>query len=154
MSGYEVIGTQKPDNLIAGPEVPLLTKGITIAANQELKRGSVIGIITEAGATAGQGKLCDKSNASDTGAGDGSGVAKYILSHDITTAADATAVAVCYQTGIFNREALIFGGDSTADDHAEELRDVGIYLRDEFSISPAESDTGDTDDTDDTGSST
>ena len=153
MSGYEVIGTLKPDNLIAGPEVPLLTKGVTIAANQELKRGSVIGIITKTGTTTGQGKLCNKSNASDTGDGDGSGVAKYILSHDITTT-DTPAVAVCYQSGIFNREALIFGGDSTADDHAEELRDVGIYLRDEFSISPAESDTGDTDDTDDTGSST
>ena len=100
-----------------------------------MKRGGVIGIIGT-GDTAGQGKLCDKANVGE--GKDGSGVAKYVLSHDITTAADATAVAVCYQSGLFNRQALIFGGDSTADDHAEELRSVGIYLKDEFSISEAE----------------
>ena len=136
---FEVIGTHTPDNLIAGPDVPLLTKGVKIAAGQTLKRGSVIGII-DTGETAGQGKLCNKANVGE--GQDGSGVAKYILSHDITTAADATAVAVCYQSGLFNREALIFGGESTADDHAEELRSVGIYLKDEFSISEAESTEG------------
>lgn len=134
MSGYQVIGTHKPDNLIAGPEVPLLTKGVLIAAGQTLKRGSVIGII-QTGTTAGQGKLCNKANVGD--GKDGSGVAKYILSHDITTTTEP-AMAVCYQSGLFNREALIFGGESTADDHAEELRSVGIYLKDEFSVSPAE----------------
>ena len=134
MSGYQVIGTHKPDNLIAGPEVPLLTKGVLIAAGQTLKRGSVIGII-QTGTAAGKGKLCNKANVGD--GKDGSGVAKYILSHDITTTTEP-AMAVCYQSGYFNREALIFGGESTADDHAEELRSVGIYLKDEFSVSPAE----------------
>lgn len=131
---FEVIGTQTPDNLIAGPDIPLLTKGVAIAAGQTLKRGSVIGIIGT-GETAGQGKLCNKANVGD--GKDGSGVAKYILSHDITTTTKPV-MAVCYQSGYFNREALIFGGESTADDHAEELRSVGIYLKDEFSISPAE----------------
>ncbi len=126
MSGdYKVLGTSKPDNLHAGVEVPLLTKGVELAANQGvLKRGSVIGIVT----TTGFGKLCDKS------ADDGSQVANCVLIHDVDTG-DANAVmAVCYQSGLFTRGALVFGGDSTADDHDDELRTVGIFLRDEYPI--------------------
>lgn len=125
MSGdYKVLGTSKPDNLHAGVEVPLLTKGVKLAAGQGvLLRGSVIGIVDESGL----GKLCDKS------ATDGSAVANCVLVNDSDTAS-ADVMAVCYQSGLFHRNALIFGGNSTADDHDEELRAVGIYLRDEYPI--------------------
>ena len=126
MSGdYKVLGTSKPDNLHAGVEVPLLTKGVKLAANQGvLLRGSVIGIVKESVL----GKLCDKS------AEDGSEVANCVLVHDVDTTGDSAVMAVAYQSGLFTRGALIFGGDSTVDDHDEELRTVGIYLRDEYPI--------------------
>lgn len=121
--GYKVLGMSNPDNLHAGVEVPLLTKGVKLAAGQGvLLRGSVIGIVT----ADGTGKLCDKSAA------DGSEVAKYVLVNDTDTS--TSVMAVCYQSGLFHRNALVFGGDSTADDHDEELRTVGIYLRDEYPI--------------------
>lgn len=114
-------GTQTPDNLIAGPEFPLLTTLVTLASGQgTLKRGSVIGIIT----TGGKGKLVDKAST------DGSQVAKFILCDDADTTADVKAVV--YKTGLFNRQALTFGGESTADDHEAELRDLGIHLKEEL----------------------
>ena len=122
---YKVLGTSKPDNLIAGVEVPLLTKGVELVANQSvLKRGAVVGIVT----ATGLGKLCDKS------ADDGSQVANCVLIHDVDTGDGDAVMAVCYQSGLFTRGALIFGGESTADDHDEELRSVGIFLRDEYPI--------------------
>lgn len=125
---YREIGVNNPDNLHAGVEVPLLTKGVKLAKGQGiLKRGSVIGIVTETGL----GKLVDKA------ATDGSQVAKYVLANDTDTT-DADVMAVCYQSGLFRRKALIFAGDSTAVDHEDELRTVGIYLRDEYPVGVAE----------------
>lgn len=77
-------------------------------------------------AGSGKGKLCDNASV------DGSEVAKYILPEDVDTTAGDVTVA-CYKTGIFNRDALIFGGDDTPADHEAELRDVGIHLRDSIS---------------------
>lgn len=122
MSAYEVIGEHKPDNLIGGVEFPFMTTLVTLASGQGvLKRGSVIGIVD----ADGKGKLVDKA------ADDGSQTAKYILCDDTdTTLADVKAV--CYKTGVFNRNALTFGGTSTAADHEEELRDVNIHLKEEL----------------------
>ncbi|HBN97666.1 MAG TPA: hypothetical protein DDZ66_15375 [Firmicutes bacterium] len=128
MSGdYKVLGTSKPDNLHAGVEVPLLTKGVKLAANQGvLARGSVIGIVT----VGGLGKLCDANSV------DGSQVADCILVNDTDTGTGTGVMAVCYQSGIFHRDALTVGLNSTIDDHAAELRAGGIYLRDEYPIEP------------------
>ena len=102
--------------------MPLLTKGVQLAKGQGvLARGSVIGVVT----ASGKGVLVDKA------AEDGSKVAKYVLVN-ATDTTDADVMAVCYQSGVLHRNALTFGGESTADDHAEELRTVGIYLRDEY----------------------
>lgn len=114
------VGSVAPDKLIGGHEVPLLTAGVTLAAGQGvLQRGSVIGIVT----ADGKGKLVDKASV------DGSQVAKYILPTEVDTTGGDVKVA-CYKTGLFNRDALIFGGTSTASDHEAELRDVGIFLTD------------------------
>ncbi len=120
--GYEVIGTVAYDNLIGGPEVEILTTGVTVAAGQGLiKRGTVIGKIT----ASGKGKKTDKANS------DGSQVARFVVAQDVD-ATSADAMAVCYKSGLFNRDALIFGGTSTAANHEEELRGSGIFLKDEI----------------------
>lgn len=117
--GYEVIGTSTPDNLIAGENVPIQVKGVTILKSGAIKRGSVLGIVTASG----------KAVLADKDAVDGSKDAKYILADDVdTTAADV--VAQCYVSGLFNREALIFAEDNTAADHEDNLRQYGIFLKD------------------------
>jgi len=129
MAGYMELGKITPDNLIGGHEIPLLTTKVTLLSGQGiLKRGSVIGIISSSGSNQGKGKLCNKSSS------DGSQVAKYILSQDVdTTSGDAPGIV--YKTGIFNRNALIWGsGDSATSTHEDELRDVNIYLRDEYLV--------------------
>lgn len=117
--GYEVIGTMVPDNLIAGGDVPVLLKGVMIAKGNILKRGSVLGVVT----ASGKAVLADKS------ANDGSQVAKYILADDVD-ARGADVVAQCYVSGLFNRKALIFAENNTADDHEDSLRQYGIFLKD------------------------
>jgi len=107
-----------PDNLFAGHEIPVLVKGVTLEAGQgELKRGTVLGKVTATG----------KYKAVNSANEDGSEVADCILADDTdTTAGDVTAVA--YRTGHFNRKALLFGGDDTAETHEHTLRTLGILL--------------------------
>jgi hypothetical protein len=119
---FETIGSMIPDNLIAGNEYPILTKGVILQKSQGLlKRGSVLGIVTETGLA----KLVVGTST------DGSQIARYILTDDVDTGTEATedTPATVYETGIFNANALIFGGNDTAEDHEDELRDVGIFLR-------------------------
>lgn len=117
---YSVIGTSTPDNLIAGNEVDMSFKAVTVLTGQGvLARGSVLGIVT----AGGKGKLVAKASV------DGSQVAKFILADTIdTTASDI--VAQCYQSGQFNRDALIFAAGNTAAEHEDNLRIYGILLKD------------------------
>lgn len=118
ISLYNTEGTFVPDNLIADGSVVQTLKGITVLTGQGiLTRGSVLGIIT----TGGKGALVAKA------AVDGSEVAKFILADTIdTTSADV--VAQCYQSGQFNRDALVFAADNTVADHEDSLRQYGIFL--------------------------
>lgn len=118
---YSVIGTSTVDNLIAGDQPCLCClKGVTVLTGQGiLARGSVLGVIT----TGGKGKLVAKASV------DGSQVAKLILADTIdTTAGDV--VAQCYQSGLFNRDALTFSAANTVADHEDNLRVYGILLKD------------------------
>lgn len=63
---------------------------------------------------------------------DGSQVAERILIADTDTT-DADVIAEAYISGHFNRQALIFGGEDTADDHEVTLRDLNIILSDNIS---------------------
>lgn len=112
------------DNLFAGNEVPVLTKGVTLKAAQGVvKRGTVLGLITLSGLAV----------SVDSTKEDGSQVANCILTDDIDTGADGAnvdVVATAYVSGLFNRKALIFGGDDTAADHEGKLRELGIFVRD------------------------
>lgn len=123
MASYEVTNSNDPNGLIAGTEVSTMTTLITVLAGRgKLERGSVVGVIS----ASKKGKLCDSASA------DGSEVAKYILSEDIdTTSGDVKAV--CYKSGVFNRNKLTLGGTDTPADHEEELRDVNIQLKDSIS---------------------
>lgn len=113
-------GSSTSDNLIAGTTHPIDVKGITVLTGQGvLKRGTVLGIITESG----------KGKKVDSGASDGSQSADCILADDIdTTSGDVVTSA--YISGEFNRGALIFGGTDTAAKHEATLRQNGIFLKD------------------------
>lgn len=117
---YSNLASFTPDNLIAGNEVPLLTKAVTLQADQGVvKRGTVLGIITATG-------LAIPVNSANT---DGSETAHSILAEDVDTTG-GNVVAEAYVSGLFNRQALTFGGTDTADVHEGKLRELGIFLKD------------------------
>lgn len=120
MNLFEQTGTFKPDSLIAGNEFPIMKEGIGLKAGQGvLKRGSLIMKGTDkAGYIAG-------AAAEMTVFG--------ILTDDTDTGADASAdniPAVCYQTGEYNRAAVIVSGEgATVETYENDMKKVGIYLR-------------------------
>lgn len=119
---YESIGSIIPDNLITSTKFPIVTKDITLLKNQGvLARGTVLGIVTAS-------KLAVIVNSANT---DGSQAAKYILADEVDTGTEAAenTPATVYETGIFNSNALTFGGTDTADTHEATLRSLSIFLR-------------------------
>ena len=112
------------DNLIGGAEPALITKNLTVASGAGvLARGTVLGKITASG------KFVKVNSASN----DGSQTANCILAATVD-ATSADAVATVYVTGMFNIEALTFGGTDTYAAHADTLRDLGIYLTSEKGV--------------------
>lgn len=112
-------GTLIPDNLVAGHEFPLLIGGVTLKSGQgELKRGTVIGLLTEDK----KGVAVDKSKH------DGSEIPYGILTDDVDATEEVKATV--YTTGLFNRNALLFGGeDNKVTDFEQQLRTLGIHLK-------------------------
>lgn len=100
------------DELFGGPEIPVLTKNVTLAKGAAHKRGELLTLDGTAGtyALAGAGK-----------------VASAVLAYD-TDATGADTIATVYISGRFNREKLIVAEGDTVDAHEEELRGVNIYL--------------------------
>ncbi|WP_312908050.1 head decoration protein [Tissierella praeacuta] len=114
------IGSVNYDNLFAGINVPVLTKSVTLKSGQGvLKRGTVLGIVTDTG-------LAVPVDSSNT---DGSEKADCILTDNIDTG-DEDIVITAYSSGLFNRNALIFGGTDKAEKHETRLRELGIFLKD------------------------
>ena len=112
------------DNLIGGAEPALITKNLTVASGAgALARGTVLGKITASG------KFVKVNSASS----DGSQTANCVLAAAVD-ATSADAVATVYVTGMFNIEALTFGGTDTYATHADTLRDLGIYLTSEKGV--------------------
>ena len=114
---YQIEGTFVPDKLFLGNEIPVITKGGALKAQQGLlKRGSVI-VKDETG----EGVLCTKINMEKGILG--------ILTDDVTTATEGAtpSISTVYQTGYFNEAALILGTDTTLKDIELELRKLGIY---------------------------
>ena len=119
MAIHETMTGATYDDLVGSTQVNLITKNVTVATGESAnyKRGTVLGKITASG----------KYTLVTKAASDGSQVADAVLAYDI----DATAsdeVATVYVSGMFNREKLVVGSDTTVDDHEDELRDKNIYL--------------------------
>lgn len=98
------------DELFGGTEVTPLTRNVTIAQGQSVKRGTLLSETSGKYSAAAKGKK-----------------AVAVAAEDVT-AAGADTVGTAYITGYFNREKLIAASDDTVTAHEEELRDVGIIL--------------------------
>lgn len=116
-------GTVTYNQIFAGNEVAPMIKGVKLKTGQGiLKRGSVVGLITESGLSL----LVDKA------ATDGSQKAVGVLADDVDTTAEGeetSVLAQMYITGVFDGEALIFAEGTTISDYEKELRTLGIYTK-------------------------
>jgi len=112
-----VTGTAAHDNLFAG-EFPIVRGWVTIADNQVLTRGAVLGIIT----SGGEAFLLD-----DT-AQDGSETFHSVLLEDVTTSG-ATQVAPVAKTGEFNEDELSFGGSTVFGDVTAAMRALSCFQK-------------------------
>jgi len=151
---YSIIGDFEYDALIAGEKEPIIPKGVILAPGQGvLARGTLLGI----NSTSGLAYVCD------SGASDGTQYPKYILGlqqgqlmDPTQTTIDTGAVpqatpigipALAYQTGIFNRNAIICKSGQVISTFEDALRTRGIILVstipnptvavDSISVSPA-----------------
>lgn len=120
---YSEIGNYAPDNLIAGSEFPILTKGISLASGYgELKRGTVIAIINSS----------ELAVPVDNSKNDGSENPYGILTDNIDTGINETEnniTSTAYISGLFNSKSLIFKADNTLADYEERLRELGIFIK-------------------------
>lgn len=116
MAEYKTIGQSAQDNLIAG-DFPIVTKGITIASGQILKRGAILGRIQASG----------KYVLSLAAANNGSENPIAVLSADVD-ATSSDVETVCYFSGQFNITALTFGTGHTPTSTSHILRILNIYL--------------------------
>lgn len=135
MQMFEQIGEFKPDSLIAGNGFPILKEGIGLKAGQGiLKRGSLIMRGSDrAGHIAGSVvKVKAGEGESATGI-DMEMEVCGILADDTDTGDDVSAAnipATVYQSGEFNREAVLVRGEGTkVGSYEHEMRCAGIYLR-------------------------
>lgn len=118
---YDPDGNRMPDATVAVAYVSNQINFTIGDGDADFIVGDELYIPVAAGS--GKGKLLDKASV------DGSQTAKFILADTIdTTSADV--VAQCYESGKFNRQALIFAENNTAADHEGSLRDCGIFLAD------------------------
>lgn len=108
--------THTPDQLFAG-DFPVRTRDVVIVSSAALKRGAVLGVISDGG----------KYKLSATAAGDGSETPKAILAKD-ADASEGDAKSIVYLTGDFNEEALTFGAGHDAASVRETLRALSIFL--------------------------
>lgn len=135
MKMFEQTGEFKPDHLIAGNEFPILTEGIGLKAGYGLlKRGTLIMKGSDkAGYAAGTAVQAAAGEGESAAAADMEMKVFGILTDDFDTGTDKAAdniPATAYQTGMFNRAAVIVAGeDGTAEDYEDELKQAGLYLR-------------------------
>ena len=111
MKMFEQTGEFKPDSLIAGNEFPILTEGIGLKAGYGLLRRGTLSAATA----------------------DMEMKVFGILTDDFDTGTDKAAdniPATAYQTGMFNRAAVIVAGeDGTVENYEDDMKQVVLYLR-------------------------
>jgi len=105
-------------DILAGP-FPLVSTEVTVLSGSNLKRGTVLGLITAS----------QKVVAVDDAAVDGSEIVHAVLSADV----DATAgdlVGPAFLTGEFDSEKMIFGGGpDVIADHIVNARAKSIFFK-------------------------
>ncbi len=116
MPEYKSLGTSISDNLIAG-DYPIVTEGIIIATGQNLTRGAVLG----------REEVSGKYLLSESSATDGSENPVAILAASIDSTNGETE-SVCYLSGQFNYQALVFGAGLTSESEKHNLRLLNIYI--------------------------
>lgn len=100
------------DNLIAG-DVDIVTEPIIIDISQSILRGDVL--------IKASGKFKKATAAVATAD------VVVIASENITTDASTSISSIGYKTGLFNANAMRFGGSSTYDDNHDVLAEKSIY---------------------------
>lgn len=119
---YSEIGEYDYDNLVADADMPIMEVGVTLAAgNGTLARGTLLGVVTLSGLT-----VPCKSTASD-----GSQTPLFILEKDAdtgTSSAGDNVPAVAYQSGKFNRAAVLVQTGDIINQFADALRMRNIIL--------------------------
>ncbi|TDB48233.1 head decoration protein [Photorhabdus khanii] len=107
-----------PDQLVSGP-LQIVTDTVTIAKVGLLKRGTVLGLITELKEYA----LSVKTST------DGREKPIAILADDVDTTTESKSCGV-YLLGEFNQNRLIFDESWTLEDLKTALRPSAIFIRD------------------------
>lgn len=119
---YARVGEFNADNLINDIAITPVTKSAKIKKASKLERGTILSV---------DAKGCYKKF---NGAATGETAEKpdCILADDVENP-DEDVFAVAYAKGMFNRKALIFDGELSAE--AEEiLREKGIFLKDNVEV--------------------
>ncbi|MHA4733277.1 head decoration protein [Ensifer adhaerens] len=111
--------TFSPNDLLVS-DVPVITRNVTIASGQNLKRGAVLGNITAS----------DKHILSASAAADGSQTPALVLAIDCDASA-GDVVAAVYASGAFDASKLILGAGHTAATVEAAFRKAGapLYVR-------------------------
>ena len=129
-------GTFTPDSLIVSPDFPVLKEGIGLKPGQgTLKRGTII-----CKGTDGSGYIAGKTVTVSSGDGETGSRSTTnmtmkvfgILTDDTETGDKAEGddiPAVVYTTGIFNRAALSVYTEAAVATFEDELKGIGIHLR-------------------------
>ena len=102
MASKETMTGVAYDGLFGGAEVEVLTRNVTVASGQKVKRGTLLS--------------------------ESSGKYSAVAAGGKAVAVAADTVGTAYITGYFNREKLIVAAGDTVGAHEEELRGVGIFL--------------------------
>lgn len=110
-------GTYTPDSLLSGDSDDAVAIKGTLAAGNNLKRGTVLGKITAS----------KKYTLSLTAVNDGSQAADVILTHDADATSGDVEVLV-YVGGQFNKNAVTYGAGHSLDTVFDTLRAKGILI--------------------------
>lgn len=117
MKMHEIIeNATSYDELLAGPEIPVLTKNIKLKSGMRYKRGMLLSSIIGADGIAETGEQTTKGKT-----------AEYVLMRDVD-ATTADAVGTVYVSGRFNREKMILAPGDTVEAHEAELRLRNIHF--------------------------
>ena len=126
MASLEKVTGVAYDELFAGPEIPAMTKNVTIKSGSTVVRGQLLSIDSDTGKVIPTPAAVEADAENNIDAVP-AGVAVYIAKEAVD-ASTADKVATVYTSGYFNREKLVAVTGDTVSGHEAELRDVNIIL--------------------------